>query len=353
MLTGSGEGNKGNPAGSVIGAVAIVGTILVTGATGFIGQRFVQALLDRRESVRCLVRAARPGLLRGAELVLGDVLRPQSLAKALTDVDVVYHLAGATSVRHPAEYRRVNTVGTQHLAAACAAMARPPVVVYLSSLAAAGPALADRPRRESDLPAPVSRYGQSKLAGEQALRVVADRVPTTVVRAVAVFGPGDVHTVRLFRAAKMGVNGVPGSGDVRLSWVYVEDVVRSLLLAAERGARITRDDPAAGTYFVALDDRPTLREIGELAGRLVGAPGVRTVALPPPFCRFWGHVIDLWVSLTGKPRLLTSDKMRDALAGSWTCETDKARRELGFTAEVGLEEGFTRAVAWYRAQGLL
>lgn len=323
-----------------------MGTVLVTGGTGFIGPVLVRQLVSRGDRVRCLVRTHR-ALPVGVEAVVGDVTQPGSLPSALRDVDVVYHLAGATVVCHPLEYRRANAWGTRNLARACAALPRPPRVVYLSSLAAAGPAVDGRPREEADPPAPVSHYGKSKLAGEAALRAVADRVPTTVVRGVSVFGPGDPNTLRLFRAAKLGLNGVPGTGDLGTAWIYVDDMARALLAAEERGARLT-SDPAAGVYYAALAEQPTMAEVGSLAGRAVGRADVRTVGTPRWFCTAWGRVIDVVVALTRQPRLLTSDKMREILAGSWTCSAAKAERELGFRCAVGLADGFERTVAWYR-----
>jgi nucleoside-diphosphate-sugar epimerase len=326
--------------------------VLVTGGTGFIGRRLVRALLARGDDVRCLVRPGRkpPPDTRSAP---GDVTRPESLPAALKGVEVVYHLAGATTVRHPVEYRRVNAQGTRHLAEACAGLPRPPLVVFLSSLAAAGPAVGDRPRDERDPPAPVSRYGHSKLAAECWLAAVSGRVPATVVRAPAVFGPGDTNTIRLFRAAAMGLNGVPGSASVRLAWIHVDDLARALVAAGERGEWLSAQDPARGVYFAALEEQPTLAEVADLAAAAVGRARVKTFALPRGFCWFWGHVIDFWVSLTGKPRLLTTDKMREVLAGSWTCRTDKALRELDFRCQVGLAEGFAGTVAWYREHGWL
>lgn len=327
-------------------------TVLVTGATGFIGQLLVRTLLAQGDRVRCLVRKLHPSLPPDAESVLGDVTHPETLPRAVAGVDLVYHLAGATLVRHPVEYRRVNAWGTRNLAQACAQISSPPVVVYLSSLAAAGPSPPDRPREEGDSPAPVSHYGRSKLAGERALASLAPRLQATVIRAAGVLGPGDTNALRLFKAAQLGLNGVPGSADVRLAMIHVEDVIRCLMAAAERGERLSLDS-SQGVYFAAMPEQPTLQELGRLAGEAVGQKVVRTVGLPRSFCWLWGHVIDLWIAVTGQVRLLMKDKMREALAGSWICSTDKARRELGFQCDVTLVEAFTRTVAWYRAKGWL
>ncbi len=120
--------------------------VLVTGGTGFIGRALLARLLQRGDRVRCLLRGARrdrtrPDLLRpqDVEYMAGDVLDPASLERALADVQVVYHLAGATVVRSWREFALGNDVGNRNVAEACAAPSRP-VVVYVSSLAAAGPA---------------------------------------------------------------------------------------------------------------------------------------------------------------------------------------------------------------------
>ncbi len=322
--------------------------VLVTGSTGFIGRILVRTLQARGDQVRCLVR--RWGGNNNVETVLGDVTQPQTLTKALVDVDVVYHLAGATLVRHPLEYRRVNAWGTRHLAQACATRSRPPLVIYLSSLAAAGPALNGQPRSEDDPPVPVSRYGHSKLAGEHALAEVADRVPVTIIRAASTFGPGDTNLLRLFHAAKLGLNGVPGSADVRLSIIHVYDLVSLMLLVVEQGARL-KQDTNQGIYFAAIDEQPSLSELGHLAGQLVGRNQVHTVGLSRTFCTLWGHFIDWVVAVTGEPRLLTSDKMREAFAGSWICRNDRAKQELGFEFQFDLREGLRHTADWYRQQG--
>src|SRR5260370_32338407 len=164
---------------------------LVTGATGFIGRHVVRRLLQRGDQVKCLVRGQSTNGLASSEveLVFGDMTRPESLPAAVRGVDLVYHVAGATQVHTPGTYARVNSAGTRHLAQACARLLTPPKVVYVSSLAAAGPSLPDSPRREGQPPAPVSAYGRSKLAAEDHLKEVASFLPITIVRPPCVIGP--------------------------------------------------------------------------------------------------------------------------------------------------------------------
>jgi nucleoside-diphosphate-sugar epimerase len=329
--------------------------VLVTGATGFIGRHLVPLLTARGDRVCCLVRRpAADSLFPNLDIEYrrGDVTDAASLTDAVRGVEVVYHVAGATLVRSSAEYHRVNADGTRHVAEACAAQPNPPKIVYVSSLAAAGPSAPDRPHTEADPPAPVSKYGRSKLAAEDALRAVADRVPTTVLRPPSVTGPGDPHNLVLFRAARRGLVAAPGSTARRLAWIDVRDLARALVLAADRGEAL---GPTAGqgVYYTALPETTTYAELGRLAGATVGQSRVWAVPLPWVTCRTAGAFNDLIGRLTGRPRLLTTDKLRDGLAGSWTCSSAKAARDLGFTCDISLAESFRQMADWYRARGLL
>src|SRR5262249_22697525 len=148
----------------------------------------------------------------------------------------------------------------------CARLLTPPRLVYVSSLAAGGPSLPDSPRREGQPPAPVSAYGRSKLAAEGQLKKLASYFPITVVRPAVVVGPGDPHTIKIFRSVKKGFNVVPGPVDPRMSLIYVDDVVSALLLAAQRGQTISPDsnqEDERGIYFITSEESLTFCEMGE------------------------------------------------------------------------------------------
>ena len=239
--------------------------VLVTGATGFIGRHLVERLVAQGTEVRCLLHVDEGAqALAGLDVacIRGDITRPHTIAGISVGMDVVYHLAGLTLARRSADFYRVNTDGTRHLAEHCASQTTPPVFVFISSLAAAGPSPLDRPRDETEPERPVSHYGRSKLAAEAALKSLAGRLPITVVRPPGVFGPREVYMHGLFRSIRCGVSISPGLGPVRLSLIDVRDLVEALLLAAVRGQRLAPEAAGTGSakpgiYFIAFPEPVT------------------------------------------------------------------------------------------------
>lgn len=337
-----------------------MGRVLVTGATGFIGRNLVERLVKDGERVVCLLhRRGKEGYFAPLEVehFRGDLLVPGALDPILSQVDTVYHLGGATLVLTPEEYVRGNGEGTRLLAQACARLDHPPRLVFVSSLAAAGPALGNQPLTEESPASPVSDYGRSKLAAEQHLRAVADRVSITIVRPPCVFGPWDPLTLVLFQGIRLGVNFNAGMNDFRLAWIHVADLVEGLIEASRNGERLpaVAEDapPGHGIYFMAMDEMPTLREASELAARAMNRRLRAFIYLPEFVCRFLAKINGRLAQIAGKPRLMNPDKIAEGLAGSWMCAADKAKRELGFSCRIHLDEGLRLLAEWYRGQGWL
>jgi nucleoside-diphosphate-sugar epimerase len=329
--------------------------MLVTGSTGFIGSHLVPRLVERGDHVRCLVRGPqRPEQFAGlaVDYVQGDVAQNQPLDAIVAGSDVVYHLGGVNLAPRAAAYHQVNAEGTRRLAEACARQPRPPVFIYVSSLAAVGPAPLDQPLTEECPAHPVSAYGRSKLAAERFLHGLADRLPITILRPPAVFGPGDRYLLKLFGLVKRRLNVVPGRKVFRVSWIYVADLVEAMLLAAARGRRL---GPAAGQgiYFVSLEEHPTVVEMGNLAAAVQGLTIQWTIHVPRFLCWLAAGIRGLRMRLTGRLSWLTPDKLREVLAGPWLCSPEKAKRELGFTCHTGLAEGFRLTCQWYLDHGWL
>lgn len=335
-------------------------TALVTGATGFIGRHVVAGLLDHGVAVRALVRSpAKAGQLvhDGVERVAGSLDDIALWQGAIAGCDTVFHCAGLVAARRRSDLTAVNGAAVGRLADACAAVECPPVLVHLSSLAAAGPVARDGVRDEADPTRPVSAYGVSKLTGDGALAVRAGRLPVTVVRPGIVFGPHDANVAAMFQSIQWTrLHAMMGFRSPRLSLVHVADLVSLVLQAGIQGTRLPHADaaPAGEGIYHACDDRefPTHAELGRRMARALGTfaivlPVPLTVAVPTAFA------IETFWNLRGQPSIVSPDKIREAVAPSWAASAARARRDLGFAPAATLDERLAETVHWLRENGRL
>jgi len=235
--------------------------ILVTGASGFVGQAVCRELLRLGYTPRaCLTNIAKwpalqaevPGLSENA--VIGDLTAQPDLREAFQDIDGVIHLAARVHVMRDrtvnplAQFRRVNVQGSIDLARA-AARYGVRHLVYVSSIKVNGEATSGQAFTEDDVPAPVDPYGISKREAEDALRSIAfaTGLEVAIVRPPLVYGPGvRANFLRLLKLAEMGIPlPLPDTKNLR-SMVHVENL-SSLLV------RCLEDPGAANQTFLISD----------------------------------------------------------------------------------------------------
>jgi nucleoside-diphosphate-sugar epimerase len=325
-------------------------TVLLTGATGFLGSHVADALVAEGWSVRCTVR--KTSNLRWIESlpvdrVTADVRSPDELQAALEGVDFVVHSAGLTRAKSDAEYHRVNAEGTQALAlgAVAAGVRR---IVLVSSLAARGP-----DRRASDPgPAgdrPTSAYGESKLAGERRLFQVLSQQSGTmqgvILRPGGIYGPRDEDSLNLFKVAKTGVMPVP-TAKGRLQPVYVKDVAEAVIRAVARPNVDMKPIPIVGPEIVSWAD------MGEALGNAVGKP-LRLVRIPNPIWQVGGSVAEAAARLVGLPPQFDRRTADDLSRLDWTADPREAESSLGWRATTRLREAMENTGRWYREHGWL
>jgi nucleoside-diphosphate-sugar epimerase len=334
----------------------------VTGATGFIGRHLVAALVERGVEVRALVRSSgRAGHLArpGVRTVAGSLTDVTAWRHELEDCDVVFNVGGLVAATRRDDLFAVNGRAAGDLADACAAVATPPTLVHVSSLAAAGPPPRGKAIRDEHDPfAPVSDYGASKLLGDAELRRRAARLPITSIQPGIVFGPHDVQVLTLYRMIAAARLHLPmGFRPVPVSLIHVDDLVQLILAASDQGERMTPAESSghgsSGVYH-ACDDREH-PSYGEFGRRIGGALGRSVMVLPVATPVAWPIVTlaSLCSTLAGKPSLVSPDKLREATARSWAASAAKARSQLGFVPAATIDDRLRQTGDWFRANGLL
>lgn len=318
---------------------------LVTGASGFIGSHLVEALVSRDWRVRCLVR--RTSMLKwlptdDVTLINGQIEEPgEDLDRAVKNVSVIFHLAGLTSAADDESYAAVNVEGTRNLVQAMQRSAPEALLVFCSSLSAAGPARR-RPVNETDDPAPITAYGRSKLAAEQV--VSESGLDHLIVRPPAVYGPRDVDILAAFRLAKYGLALRVAPPGQRLSMVHAEDLARGLVRAAEAEGR--------GVYYMTDGMIHTWEGIMEQIARAVGRKP-RVIGVPSAVADIVSRAERMRGSLTGTKPLLTPDRALELSQFDWTCDDTRARLDLDYESAISLPDGMRMTAEWYRVHGFL
>jgi nucleoside-diphosphate-sugar epimerase len=326
-----------------------VDTVLVTGATGFVGSHVVEVAPGFPLRMRALVRKpADAARLRAAgwECVVGSLEDAQALREAASGAAAVLHLAAATKARTPDEYQRANVAGTRAVIdAMLAATPRPQRLVYLSSLAAVGPPVEGRPVTRADTPRPLTTYGRTKLAGEKVCEAAADRFQVAILRAPAVYGPRDRDVFEFFRLARLGMVPLPKAATGRVQMIHARDLARSLLLA-------TTSPAARGIYHVAEAQSYEWAEMAHMVGAALGRR-VRVPRVPGSVIVAAAVATETIAGIVGKSTIFNREKANELLVPGWLCETELARRDFGFDAHIALQDGFNETANWYKLHGWL
>lgn len=324
---------------------AIPQPIGVTGATGFVGSHFLEALVAGGAAVRLLVRDPKKlptALASQVDVVVGDLGDDAALQQFVAGLGTVLHLAGLVRARREEQFVAANAVGTAKLVAALEKTTAKPRFVYVSSLAAAGPSPNPEGRAPEDPPAPISAYGRSKLAGERA--VAGYGGSWVILRPPAIYGPRDRDVLQFFKMASQGWLFYP-RGERYVTVAFVGDVVLAVLRAAagpHSGSIFHLGEPTPYPMRVLLQ---TLAEAGKVRARVVPLPGL--------IFRVAGLLGDGLHLLGFRDVPMTSDKARELLARHWTAQTRSSLSALELPEPVPFRQGAELTWAWYRSEGWL
>jgi nucleoside-diphosphate-sugar epimerase len=319
---------------------------LVTGATGFVGSHVVEVLQRSRVEVTALARSPEKAaalMASGVRVITADLHDAEGLTRATQGQDAIYHVAGVVAARNETEFLRANREGTRNILAAAAAGGRPRFIL-VSSLAAGGPAPRGLPLDGSEPARPVTAYGRSKLAAEEAVR--ASALPWTIVRPPIVYGPRDREVLKVFRIARLGVAPVFGDGSQELSAVHAADLAGALIAVA------ATDRTTGRTYNACHPEVFTSAQFGRAVGESMGR-SVGTIRIPAPLGRMLLYLTETAASIGGQNTILTTDKANEFFQPAWTGDPRPLTRDTGWSATYDLRSGLADTYQWYRRAGWL
>jgi nucleoside-diphosphate-sugar epimerase len=325
--------------------------VFLTGASGFVGSHVLDSLLAADHEVSILLQRTSNTRFVSRHLPtvtvhFGSLDDVSVLIQAMRGAEALIHCAGKTKALRSSEFYQVNQAGTCHIvmaANACRESMRH--LVYISSQAVSGPGDLVCPAEEAGDPRPVSVYGRSKLLGENEIRQQC-RVPWTILRLAAAYGPRDTEFLALFKKVKQRVMPLLSGAHRPLNVIYGPDVAAAVLQCLGEARA------AGATYHVAAEPPCTDEEfMEEIATQLQ----IRPVRLRIPRTGLYlaSLIQEILSWATGRPHVLSRQKLPELLAPGWVCSTGKIRLDLGFTAPTSLKEGVRRTLEWYRREGWL
>ena len=315
-------------------------TVFLTGATGFVGGVVARQLVAAGHRVRAVVRSrasAQSVVDAGIELHEGDVANKESMRRAMTGADVVFHIAGwyKIGIRDREAAVRTNIDGTRNVLELMYELGVGKGV-YTSTLAVNSDThgqVVDETYRFTG--SHITVYDETKAEAHRiAEAFIARGLPLVIVQPGLVYGPGDTSgvrtTLREFLRQKLPL--LPRG--TAFAWGHIEDVARGHVLAMERGT-------AGRNYFLAGPVH-TFVEAIDLASAITGVPAP-TLRVPPALLRgaaVCAGVVERFVSL---PSAYTAEGLRVIAGVTYIGSNARARQELGWTARP-LKDGLTETL---------
>lgn len=323
--------------------------IVVTGGGGFLGQAIVRQLLAQGHQVASFSRNPHPDLeTLGVDQLCGNIANAGSVKNALRGRDVVFHVAAKAGVWGTFEdYFRTNVTGTQNVITACRSC-RVPMLVYTSSPSVVFDG-SDMQGVDESVPYPShyhAAYPQTKAMAEQSIMAAADEdLQTIALRPHLIWGPRDNHLVPRIISRAKSLRRV-GDGHNRVDTIYIDNAAFAHVLAMQA---LEQNPFVSGrTYFIS-DDNPIA--LWEMVNRILAAGGKPPVtrSISPTAAFGIGAILE-WVyrsfGLAGEPKM-TRFVARELATSHWF-DISAAKRDLGYTAEISIDEGLQRLEAWLK-----
>lgn len=333
-------------------------SVLITGASGFIGSFIVEEAMRRGFDVWAGIRptSSREYLQnRGIHLLKLDFAQPDKLRMQLSDpknpcpkFDYIVHCAGVTKCVDRNEFDRVNNLQTRSFVDMLRELDLiPRQFIFISTLSVFGPVREKtyEPILETDTPAPDTAYGLSKLKAELYLQGIPD-FPYVIYRPTGVYGPREKDYFLMVKSIQRHLDLSVGFRRQDLTFVYVKDLVQAVFRGIEK--KVSRR-----AYFLADGEVYRSRTFSDLIRKELGNPFVIRLKCPLIVLKTVSLLAEFRAKCRGITSTLNPDKYRIMKQRNWQCDITPAIGELDYSPQYNLERGVKETIAWYKERGWL
>ena len=333
-------------------------SILITGASGFIGSFIVEEALKRKFAVWAGIRSSsskkylRERKIHFLEL---DFAHPNELRAQLSGhkgtynkFDYIVHCAGLTKCRDKKEFDLVNYLQTKYFVDTLRELNMvPKQFIYISTLSVFGPVHEKdyAPIKETDICAPNTAYGLSKLKAELYIQSIPG-FPYVFYRPTGVYGPREMDYFLMAKSIRNHMDFSVGFKRQDLTFVYVKDIVQAIFLGIEK--QISRR-----AYFLSDGKVYKSSAFSDLIRKELGNPYVIRLRCPLIVLKVVSLLAEFVATRSGKSSTLNSDKYKIMKQRNWQCDITPVMKELGYVPEYELEKVVKEAIAWYKNEGWL
>jgi len=324
--------------------------VLITGSSGFIGSHLAEELVKKGYNVKCLVRKTSniENLKKlGVELVYGELTNKDSLARAVDDVDIVYHLGAVLgSFNEPKELIwNVNVNGTKNILDESFKHGVKKFI-HFSTFLVYG--YTKKPANEkTPYSAPTTYYGETKRESEKIVEEYMDKgMSTVIIQPTVIHGAGlDFGFANLFKAIQDGKFMFIGNGDNLLHLGYIDNLIEGVLLASE-------SEKAIGKKYIIGDEKPLPFKV--VVGYMAGILGVKMprIHLPEVVARVSIPPLKILSLITAKQPILTSERI-NFIVKNQAGDISKIKNELGFKPRISSRDGLELTIEHYKKIGFL
>lgn len=326
-------------------------TVLITGASGFIGKCLIDEALSRDYDIYTFVRKSsniKQLQNKPITILTVDFSDYSSIIESLRNlpkIDFILHTAGVTKAYDEEDY----IYGNEHLTqtfinALIHCNYKPKLFVYFSSLAAWGPGNSETfaPINNDCIPSPITSYGKSKLKAEKIVRNQTS-FPYIVLRPTAVYGPAEKDFFQTITLINKHLNFNLGFHNQYFTFIHVYDLVKVSFDVLE-------SEICNKSYFVSDGNIYTKKDFGMLVAKHLNKK-VFHITVPVVFVKIIAYILESYLLFFKKPApVLNYEKVDELCAKNWICDCSTIANDIGFKAKYNLNEGIKQTIDWYKKE---